>query len=238
MKNFISISRFPSKMGTYFYNSFFAKYKLNCEYSADRVFNLQNYMKQDFGTLNGMSVSMPFKKEIIKYLTCADKSVLDNNSCNTILIKDRQLIGYNTDLQGVLFTKTVIKPSDRILLLGSGAMGNMFYREFLPFNSITMVSRSLGNWETRHALEPTVIINATGAGTSSLHSPLLFIPDSVKLVIDLALKDNQLKDQCSLKNIKYIGGFDFYKHQFKKQFKIYTDIDIEIQEIEEIAARM
>lgn len=239
MKHFISISRFPGSMGTYFYNSFFKKYELNCSYSAERVFNLTNFMKiLSVNNLGGMSVSMPFKKEIIKYLSCADKSVLDYNSCNTVVIKDGELVGHNTDYQGVLFIKTLISPKDQILLLGSGAMGNMIYKEFLPFNSISMVSRSLSNWETRHILEPSVIINATGAGTNSPASPMLFIPDSTKLVIDLAIKDNQLKQQCLLKNIKYIGGFDFYKHQFKKQFKIYTDIDIELSEIDEIAEQM
>ena len=50
---------------------------------------------------SGFAVSMPFKTEIVQYLDKVDDSVKDIGACNTVIIRDNKLYGYNTDWQGV-----------------------------------------------------------------------------------------------------------------------------------------
>lgn len=71
-----------------------------------------------------------------------------------------------------------------------------------------------------------VVINCTALGTSSTEGPYQIgqLHPNVKLVIDVAIKDNNFKKQCLDKGIKYISGREFYKAQFLNQFRIYTGI--------------
>ena len=47
------------------------------------------------------------------------------------------------------------------------------------------------------------------------------------------MTDNDLKKQTISSDIKYIGGKEFYRHQFKKQFEIYTGITLSQSELED-----
>jgi shikimate dehydrogenase len=171
----------------------------------------------------GFSVSMPYKSEIIKYLDVKHLNVDLYKSCNTVVNKDGVLHGYTADYFGVLHVIQNIEPTDKVSILGDGNMATMIGSMFKtnPF----MYSKKLGNWNSRHK-HTNVLINCTALGTSSPDSPVEKLPDGTKLVIDLAIKDNQLKEQCSLANVKYVPGMEFYKHQFLAQFQIYTGIEI------------
>jgi shikimate dehydrogenase len=174
----------------------------------------------------GISVSMPFKKDVIEYLEKKDYSVDIYNSCNTINIENGQLVGYNCDIAGVEYTVEEIAQSslNTITILGAGAMGTMF-KDYLRDNDYDpfVSARVSKTWDVRHFVTE-VIINTTSFGTATDASPLDYIPPGVRLVIDLAIKSNQLEQQCLNNGVKYIGGAEFYKQQFLRQFEIYTGI--------------
>ena len=52
------------------------------------------FKKKDF---KGINVTLPYKKEVIKYLDEVDEIVKRTNTCNCIINKDNKLVGYNTD---------------------------------------------------------------------------------------------------------------------------------------------
>ncbi|MDD3302556.1 MAG: hypothetical protein PHN31_03295 [Candidatus Gracilibacteria bacterium] len=55
--------------------------------------------------LVGVNVSMPYKLEVYEYLknrNCLDKSAFFAGAVNTIVKKDGKLIGYNTDIDGII----------------------------------------------------------------------------------------------------------------------------------------
>lgn len=221
MQKFFSISQYPGKTGQYYYHGFFKKYKIEAEYTPVGTNNL-NKTFEELALINpsGISISMPFKQHVIDLVDSIDDSVKNYNTCNTIKFEEIS-VGYNADLFGVLEVCKFFEKDEKISILGNGCMANMF-KKFLNTDTATMYSRSLGNWNARH--DPSkVVINCTALGTSEKTSPLDFIQNETKIIIDLAVNNNDLKKQSAEKNVVYIDGLKFYKAQFLRQFEIYTN---------------
>lgn len=51
----------------------------------------------------GFNVTIPHKVEIVEYIDEKDRSAVDIGAVNTVVNRDGWLIGYNTDVQGVIF---------------------------------------------------------------------------------------------------------------------------------------
>jgi shikimate dehydrogenase len=232
MKKFISLSKFPGNTGKTFYTNFFKHYNLDYSYDPWGCENLKQSIDvaQNQG-VSGISISMPFKQEVLQYLGIKTETVEEFDSCNTILVHNGKLIGYNTDCEGAKHVIKHINKTDSIAILGNGSMATMFIHLLKDYN-VTVFARSLNNWHERYN-SFNVFINCTALGTSSSLSPFEFLPHT-DLVIDLALKENQLSEQCKLSVTKYISGIEFYKFQFLKQFEIYTGIKINEEEFNRI----
>jgi shikimate 5-dehydrogenase len=230
MKQFYSLSKYPGKTGETCYGKFFSLKNLpytytalKCENIADSITQLKN------NNASGFSVSMPYKSSVIPLLDNVDDLVTKFNSCNTVVNIDGKYIGYNTDYYGAIHVLKTIPEHDSINILGNGAMGNMFKK--ILGDRARIYSRSLGNWSQLQSLTGTVI-NCTSLGTSTNDSPFAKLPN-LNHVIDLALLDNDLKNQTISSDIKYIGGKEFYQYQFKQQFEIYTGITLSKSELED-----
>lgn len=226
MKKYISLSKHPGKTGEYFYNSLFKHHSINATYTALRCEDLNTSLQRAIHeNVSGISVSMPHKKSIIDYLDNITHDCDIYQSCNTIVNHNGTLTGYNCDLAGVIHTCNSIDVNDSVTVLGDGAMATMYVQYLTDFN-VTQCARKLNTWEIRH--QPCdVIINATGMGTSCDQSPYDSLPPQTRLVIDLSVKPGQLKAQCKASGVKYLSGREFYKHQFKVQFQIYTGIQLD-----------
>jgi shikimate 5-dehydrogenase len=222
MKKFISLSRYPGTNGSYYYNSFFKFYKIDAEYTAYGTENLKEDLdKQIKNGVSGISVSMPYKQEVISHLTSIDTTVERYNTCNTLVIDNDKISGYNTDYFGAAHILSKIPEGSTISVLGAGSMGSMIYEMLNKF--ATLYSIKLGNWEERHS-SSDVVINCTNQGTATARSPLDRIPNSVSMIIDLTVNECDLKVQAADRGIAYISGHEFYKFQFLKQFEIYTGV--------------
>lgn len=75
--------------------------------------------------INGFSVTIPHKEDIIKNLFSVDKKVEDIGACNTVINENGLWIGYNTDCTG--FTKALLKftgfknlKKTRVAIIGAG----------------------------------------------------------------------------------------------------------------------
>jgi len=241
MKKFISLSQFPGKTGQYFYTEFFKHYNIDATYEPLACTNIEKAIIQAVEDgVSGISVSMPFKQSTISYLNKKHPYVELYNSCNTIKINKGQTHGYNADLAGVEKVAKNILPGDRITILGAGAIGSMFikYLEDSHYDGLNVCARNLRTWNERYK-SADVVINCTALGTSTEESPFKLgqIPPTTRLVIDLAIKDNEFKQQCQNYNIKYVSGREFYRSQFLKQFEIYTGIKPSEQVYNEIESR-
>ena len=75
--------------------------------------------------IDGVNITVPFKKEIISYLDKLSEEALAVQSVNTICLEDNKLVGYNTDIVGfelsIKETKFDLK-NKNIFILGAGGV--------------------------------------------------------------------------------------------------------------------
>lgn len=241
MKKFISLSQYPGTTGKYFYTEFFKHYNIDATYEPLACNDVEQSIKQAVEDgVSGISISMPFKRVVIPLLKKKHPYTDLYNSCNTIKIDKAVTHGYNADFAGVEYACQQIKEGDKITILGGGAIGSMFvkYLEEGHYGNLNVCTKSAGTWNNRFAYSD-VIINCTALGTSIFDSPygLGQIPPDARVVIDLAIKHNELQEQCKISRIKYVSGREFYRAQFLKQFEIYTGIKPSEQVYNEIESR-
>ena len=97
-KIYISISKFPGSTGSLLHNTGYKILNLNCIYVPLKC---ENY--KDLGlfinnlNFKGISVSMPYKSKVIKFLDQLDISSKKTGVANTILRNKNKLKGFNTD---------------------------------------------------------------------------------------------------------------------------------------------
>jgi shikimate dehydrogenase len=75
-----------------------------------------------FPDVKGVNVTIPYKEEVLRYLTTVSEVVKEIGACNCIRVKGNGLIGYNTDVVG--FRQSLeprLKPwHQKALVLGTG----------------------------------------------------------------------------------------------------------------------
>lgn len=226
--NFYSLSLYPGQTGKYYYSSMFERLGLQHTYTPLGCHNLKSLVERlKSENADGISISMPYKTEVIELLDYKDDIVEKFNSCNTIKIIEGKLHGYNTDYYGALYVLSLIDNYEKVTVLGDGAMGSMFIN--LLGDRAIVYSRKMNNWNHRHYAEGA-IINCTSFGTVNGSSPFTVLPNA-SIVIDLAIKPGYLEQQCQEQLVEYIGGLEFYKRQFIKQFEIYTGVALDIKDL-------
>ena len=241
MKKFISLSQYPGKTGEYFYTEFFKHYNIDASYTPLACSDVEKSIKQAIEEgVSGISISMPFKRYVITLLNKRHPYVDLYNSCNTIKIDEGITHGYNADFAGVESVCKEIRKGDKITILGAGAIGSMFVKclEENHYENLNVCTIKAGTWNNRY-LYSDVIINCTALGTSTFGSPYKIgqMPPAARVVIDLAIKNNELQEQCKIARVKYVSGREFYRAQFLKQFEIYTGIKPSEQVYNEIESK-
>lgn len=240
MTLFYSISQYPGKTGSYYYNAFFKKLNIDAEYIplGANPENFEQILNSVKDTAVGISISMPYKHTVLNYLNEKSLDVLVYSSCNTILRSADKLLGYNTDIAGVIAATAEIKYYKKILILGNGSIGRMFYKylKSVGYSSVSLVSRNLDNYHKRHD-SCDVLINCTSLGTVNRDSPVDKLHEDIELVIDVSIKPGLLYEQSVNKGVRYFSGLEFYKHQFKKQFLVYTGIDISLDDFDQMVPK-
>lgn len=90
-------------------------------YAIENIDALQNVLASE-PTLQGLAVTIPYKKAVMPYLYTATDAVQQMGACNCIRIKDGKLHGYNTDVLGFEESfKVGLQPHHtKALVLGSG----------------------------------------------------------------------------------------------------------------------
>lgn len=232
-KLFISISKHPGNKGANFFNYLFKLKNKNAVYIPLKLNNLKNF-KNIINELNivGCSVSMPFKKQILKYIDKKDKIVKITKCANTILKKNKKLIAFNFDYMGIkkVLDKLKILKKDKILILGNGAMAmnTISYLQSKKIENITVCSRKyvkikgikLLSWKYRNNVVSDVMINCTPIGMHHLNKLPINLKRLVnfKYVIDYTLNNSSnLKKTCKKYKLNYVGGdlINFYQACFQ-----------------------
>lgn len=138
--------------------------------------------------LQGLAVTIPYKKAVIPFLHYSDATVNKIGACNCIRIKNGELSGYNTDVMG--FEKSFIKhlqlSHNKALILGTGGAAvavelvlNKLNIDFRFVSRAVSVDKNILSYKdiTAEVLRQyTVIINTTPLGTYPKNDTMPDIP--------------------------------------------------------------
>ena len=151
--------------------------------------------------IEGINVTVPFKKTIIPFLNELTAEAESTQSVNTLYLKDNKVIGHNTDIVGF---ETSIKKSKfnifnkEVLILGAGGVvpSIIFALKKMKVSKIKISNRTIGKAENLKKLFKNieiiewgkipnfdVIINATSIGLKK--------DDSIKLDFSSISKNRQ-----------------------------------------------
>ncbi|MBQ9756941.1 MAG: shikimate dehydrogenase [Clostridia bacterium] len=115
---------------------------------------LEDYLAeaQELG-INGFSLTMPHKKDIIEFLDFIDDEAMLFGSVNTVKVKDGRLLGYNTDGRG--FAQSVFDygfdfTEKNIVIFGAGGAASTvaLKSEMEGAKKITILNRTLSSAES------------------------------------------------------------------------------------------
>ncbi len=110
------------------HNHWFKENKINAIYDKKKIDekNLQFVISEiKKKKINGINITVPFKKSVIPYLDELSPEAEKTQSVNTIIYRNDHLIGHNTDILG--FTKAIKDlnfniESKKIFILGAGGV--------------------------------------------------------------------------------------------------------------------
>lgn len=126
--------------------------------------------------LVGLNVTIPYKEAVLPYLTGLDETAKAVGAVNTILIKEDELTGYNTDVIGFSQSiKPLLHPQhERALILGTGgaakAVAHVLKGLGIQYYFVSREKKNLPNCLTYAELNQAVfnackmVINTTPIG--------------------------------------------------------------------------
>src|SRR5271166_1987406 len=193
--------------------------------------------------IRGLSITMPYKQEIVEELENSDPLTRQIGACNTVVRSlEGKLYGFNTDVAGVLvpLEQRLHLASARILLVGAGGVARaaafglkakgaeVFITNRTPEKAQTLARQAKAKYLKRAdvaKLAFDLIINATPVGMgNSKHSPLEEKELNTKLVFDLVYvpAETRLIKMARAKGLQVIPGLEMFVQQGARQFEIWT----------------
>src|SRR5271155_3303818 len=226
-------------------NTAFRRETVNAVYLALQANKLNDLLKLVHEIpIQGLSVTMPLKQEIMAHLEKTDPLSAKIGACNTVLrAQDGKLYGFNTDVAGItgpLEKRTSLRDA-RVLVLGAGGAARAAVfglrdkgAEVFILNRTAETGQKLARQSgaktiKKDAVAKTtfdVIINATPIGMAGFKAnQLLEAKDlNTKLVFDLVYNplETPLLRLARQKGIPIITGIEMFVQQGARQFEIFT----------------
>lgn len=198
---FGSFSKTPGNTGCFIFNKCFLHCNINAIYKSFFIDNLNDaIISAKCLKFSGFALSMPYKTEIIPYLDSVDEIVKKTNSCNTVVIKNGKLMGYNTDYYAIYDFLSDYAETDKILyILGNGAYSNnvKICCEELKI-SYNIIKRN--TWDQIKIIENSIIFNCTPVENISYMPSNIFIDCCVNSKTGKLLALKQAKLQFEIYN--------------------------------------
>jgi shikimate dehydrogenase len=227
------------------HNAAFRELGLNAIYVAFPVADLAQAVAGLRGLqIGGVSVTIPFKEEIIPLLDEIDPQAARIGAVNTVVNRDGRLVGYNTDWLGALRAleeKTDIA-NKRVLILGAGGAsraiafgilekGGHAAVTDLDRDKVLALSRQL--WVEVVAPDhldqypADILINATPVGMEPKSGNIPIEPDLLarfQVVMDIVYKplETRLLKEAGSRGCQVIDGMRMLIHQATEQFALWT----------------
>jgi shikimate dehydrogenase len=227
------------------HNAAFRELGLNAIYVAFPVADLAQAVAGLRGLqIGGVSVTIPFKEEIIPLLDEIDPQAARIGAVNTVVNRDGRLVGYNTDWLGALRAleeKTDIA-NKRVLILGAGGAsraiafgilekGGHAAVTDLDRDKVLALSRQL--WvevvapDHLEEYPAEILINATPVGMEPKSGGIPIDPTLLarfQVVMDIVYKplETRLLKEAGSRGCQVIDGMRMLIHQATEQFALWT----------------
>ena len=225
-------------------NTAFRRETVNAVYLALQANKLSDLLKLVHEIpIQGLSVTMPLKQEIMAHLEKTDPLSAKIGACNTVLRQDGKLYGFNTDVAGITgpIEKRMSLRGAKALVLGAGGAARAAVfgmrdkgAEVFILNRTAETAQKLARQSgsktiKKDALAKTtfdVIVNATPIGMTGIKgAPILEAADlNTKLVFDLVYNplETPLLRLARQQSIPIITGIEMFVQQGARQFEIFT----------------
>lgn len=198
--------------------------------------------------IQGVSITMPHKQEILAHLENMDPLSKKIGACNTVLrAPDSKLYGFNTDVSGIIapLEKRMALAGAKVLVLGAGGTGRaavfglcdkgaeVFILNRTPETAAKLAKQSGSKIIKREAVAKTafdIIVNSTPIGMSgNKGAQILTAADfdgalKPKVVFDLVYNpaDTPLIRLARQRGFNVITGVEMFVQQGARQFEIWT----------------
>ncbi|MBI3948925.1 MAG: shikimate dehydrogenase [Acidobacteria bacterium] len=195
--------------------------------------------------LRGLSVTIPHKIEILKYLDIIDAIAGQVGAVNTVVIESGTMIGYNTDVEGAMrpLRERLGLSGIRAVVLGAGGAARAVGFGLKQGGAqVTILARNkskagelakrlggeAGTLKDLTASEYDVLINATpvGMGDTLYESPVpthLLRPETVVFDLVARPEETKLLRDARERGCHTINGLEMLVHQAARQFELWTN---------------
>ena len=249
MKNFFVIGDQASKsLSPLIFNHWFKKHNIKAEYSFLEVtkknFDSEIVKKLSDKNTQGLNVTIPFKKDIIKYLDNKNVHAQKIGAVNCVTVGDK-INGINTDWLGYLnsIKQEKINKNKNILILGFGGASKAIYYGFFfkGYKNVSVFNRSkkainIGgiNKYTKdyslinsYLIKSDLIINTTP--TNPLNKKQINLIKKTTIISDIVYQPKETSFLKEFKFNKKIYGISMLIEQalpcFKLWFGFVPDVD-------------
>jgi 3-dehydroquinate dehydratase/shikimate dehydrogenase len=226
-------------------NTAFRRETVNAVYLALQAAKLPDLIKL-LGEipLQGLSVTMPLKQDILKYLENTDPLTEKIGACNTVVrAQDGKLYGFNTDVAGIVgpLERRLPLRNAKVLVLGAGGAGRAAVfalrekgAEVFVWNRTSQSAQALAKKSGAKTIKREmftktkfdVIINATPIGQAGYKQQTLLDPKEINanFVFDFVYTpvETPLIRAAKVKGIAVITGVEMFVEQGARQFEIWT----------------
>ena len=225
-------------------NAAFRRENVNAVYLALHATKLSDLLAcvRDI-PLHGLSITMPYKQQIIEYLDNTDALTEKVGACNTVIrAQDGKLYGYNTDVAGVVrpLEQRLHLSRAKVLVIGAGGAARaavfglkergaeVFIMNRTPSSGLKLARQARAKFLKRsqlRGLQFDVIINATPVGMNGARvSPLNENELNARTLYEMVYTpaETRLVKMARAKGIQVITGAEMFVQQGARQFEIWT----------------
>ena len=225
-------------------NAAFRRETVNAVYLALHAKTLKDLMSCVHEIpIRGLSVTLPYKQEIVEALSNSDVLTRQIGACNTVVRgQDGKLYGFNTDVAGVIvpLEERLTLAGAKVLIVGAGGAARaaafglknkgaeVFITNRTAEKGQTLARQAKAKYIKRADVAKAsfdVIINATPVGMgANKQSPLEEKELNTKFLFDLVYvpAETKLVKMAKAKNITVIPGLEMFVQQGARQFEIWT----------------
>lgn len=242
-------------------NTGFRRENFNAVYLALHAKTIQDLMAcvRDI-PIHGLSVTLPYKEAILKYLDRTDQMTTKIGACNTVIrSQDGKLYGFNTDVAGVIrpLEQRMALLGAKILVLGAGGAAraavfglkdrgaDVYIMNRTAGTGQKLAKQARAKFIQRKQLSKLTfdcIINATSVGMDGdlgkeKEQPLLTEKElNTKFIFEMVYTPAETKfvKMAQAKGIPVIFGSEMFVHQGARQFEIWTGKPAPVDEMQRV----